>query len=747
MTTSATMELPSGDVPSTRQTVEFALEGMACAACAARVERQINKIPGVEATVNFAAERAHVRFAPGAVDVGQLIDTVRKTGFTATVSTHATREAEKARQAAIRKEEKRRFLIAALLTLPLIAQMPFMFTGDGHHVDILPRWLQLVLATPVQFWIGWRFYRGGFSALRGGTGNMDVLVALGTSMAWGYSAVVTLAGLSRYHVYFEASASVVTLVLLGKLLEANAKAKTAAAIDSLARLQPRMAFVEREGKLIETPVAELIPGDIFVVRAGEAVPVDGEVIAGDSHVSEAMLTGEAMPVAKKAGGKVYAATVNGDGLLRCRATGVGTHTLLAGIVRLVGEAQGSKAQIQRLADKIAAFFVPVVVVVALLTFAGWWFFAKDFTNALVNAVAVLVIACPCALGLATPTAIMVGTGRGARSGILIRNAQALEIAEKIDTLAVDKTGTLTTGTPAVIAVLPLRAGMSEADILARAACLEQASTHPLAAAILAFARERGLALAPLADGAQTVPGCGVHGAAEGIETRVGSLVWLESLGFALPEIPPQLAGQSVVALAENHEVLGLIGIADPLRTSSRLAISRLTSLGVEVVMLTGDNADTAAIIAREAGIARIEANVLPGGKAAAIEALKASGKRVGMAGDGINDAPALAAADVSFAMGAGSDIAMQAADITLMKNDLSGVAEAVALSRATLAKIRQNLFWAFIYNILGIPAAALGFLNPVVAGAAMALSSVSVVSNSLLLRKLKIEDRRQRTER
>ncbi|MDR1228794.1 MAG: heavy metal translocating P-type ATPase [Azoarcus sp.] len=729
--------LPSGDVAAARQTVEFALEGMACAACAARVERQINKLPGVEATVNFAAERAHIRFVPGETSIEQLIDTVKKTGFTATVSTYDTREAEKERRAAASQKEKRRFLVAALLTLPLVAQMPFMFAGEGQHADILPRWLQLILATPVQFWIGWRFYRGGFSALRGGSGNMDVLVALGTSMAWGYSAAVTLAGLSHYHVYFEASASIITLVLLGKRLESSAKAKTAAAIESLARLQPQTARIERKGELIETPVAELIPGDIFVVRAGEAVPVDGEVLSGNSHINEAMLTGEAMPVAKKTGGQVYAATVNGDGLLRCRATGVGVHTLLAGIVRLVGEAQGSKAEIQRLADRAAAFFVPAVGGIALSTFIGWWLLAGNFTAALVNAVAVLVIACPCALGLATPTAIMVGTGRGARAGILIRNAQALELAEKIETLAVDKTGTLTTGTPTVVAVFPARASVSEADILIRAASLEQTSTHPLAAAILTAASERGLSLPSIEDEAQTTPGCGVHGLVDGVRTHAGSLSWFKTLGFAVPETPPQLAGQSIVALAANGETLGLIGIADPLRESSRQAVSRLTRLGVEVVMLTGDNPGTAAAIAREAGIVHFKADVLPGGKAAAIETLKASGKRVGMAGDGINDAPALAAADVGFAMGAGSDIAMQTADITLMRNDLEGVADAIALSRATLAKIRQNLFWAFVYNILGIPAAALGFLNPVVAGAAMALSSVSVVSNSLLLRPRK----------
>ncbi|MDR3324295.1 MAG: heavy metal translocating P-type ATPase, partial [Zoogloeaceae bacterium] len=379
-----------------RQTVEFALEGMSCAACAARIERQLNKQTGVEAAVNFAAERAYVRFAPEETDVERLIATVKKTGFVATVSTPDTRDEEKQRHAALRKKEQRRFWIAVALTLPLVAQMPVMFSGGDHH-DILPRWLQFALSTPVQFWIGWRFYAGGFSAIRGGAGNMDVLVALGTTMAWVYSTAVTFAGfvdshVAHYHVYFEASATVITLVLLGKLLEARAKSSTAAAIESLARLQPQTARIERDGELVAVAVSALIPGDIFVIRAGEALPVDGEVLSGLSHVDEAMLTGEAMPVAKQTGDKVFAATVNGDGLLRCRATGVGAHTLLSGIIRLVEEAQGSKAAVQRLADRVAAVFVPVVVSIALLTFAGWWGFAGDFTAALINAVAVLVIA-------------------------------------------------------------------------------------------------------------------------------------------------------------------------------------------------------------------------------------------------------------------------------------------------------------------------------------------------------------------
>jgi len=616
--------------------------------------------------------------------------------------------------------------------------MLFMFgSGANAHADVLPRWLQLALATPVQFWIGWRFYVGGFRAIRGGSGNMDVLVALGTTMAWVFSTVVTVFDLHQ-HVYFEASATVITLVLMGKILEARAKARTSAAIEELMKLQPQTAHVEREGQLVEVPVGTLIPGDIFVVRAGEAVPVDGEVIEGSSSLSEAMLTGESLPVAKSAGDKVYAATVNGDGLLRCRATGVGTHTLLAGIIRLVEQAQGSKAPVQRLADRISAIFVPVVTVIALLTFAAWWWFGGDFTTALVNAVAVLVIACPCALGLATPTAIMVGTGQGAKAGVLIRNAQALELAEKIAVLAVDKTGTLTEGRPAVTDFFPV-GGIEARELLRIAASLEQASTHPLAAAIIARARADGLELTMPQD-VETTAGRGLAGIVDERRFMAGSPDWLAAQGILPPESQPwRDAALSVVAVAGDGRWLGAIGVADPLRESSRQAVARLQRLGVEVVMLTGDNAATAAAIAGAAGVARFEANVLPGDKAAAVQKLKADGRRVGMAGDGINDAPALAAADVSFAMGAGSDVAMEAADITLMRNDLKGVADAIALSRATLAKIRQNLFWALIYNVLGIPAAALGLLNPVIAGAAMAMSSVSVVSNSLLLKRWRAE--------
>ncbi len=719
-------------------TVEIAVGGMTCAACATRIEKQLNKLPGVEAAVNLAAERAHVRFVPDLANVEAILATVVKTGFTATVSTADTHADEKARKLATYQAEVRRFWISAALTLPLVGQMLFMFGGGADaHADVLPRWLQFLLATPVQFWIGWRFYVGGFNAIRGGAGNMDVLVALGTSMAWGYSALVMVLGLHQ-HVYFEASATVITLVLLGKILEARAKAKTSAAIEALVKLQPRTARVERDGQLIEVPVASLIPGDRFVVRPGESVPVDGEVIEGVSSADEAMLTGESLPVAKGVGAPVFAATMNGDGLLRCRATGVGSHTLLAGIIRLVEQAQGSKAPVQRLADRIAAIFVPVVSAIALLTFIAWWWLGGDFTTALVNAVAVLVIACPCALGLATPTAIMVGTGQGARAGVLIRNAQALELAEKLQVLAVDKTGTLTEGRPTVTDLLPVSGG-DAAELLRLAASLEQGSTHPLAAAIVNRAKADGLALA-LPASVVSVAGKGMTGEVDGRAVAVGSPTWMVEQGIAPPELGAlPAAGRSVVAVAVDGRAIGLVGVADPLRRSSREAVARLRRLGVEVVMLTGDNPQTAAVIAREAGVDRYEAEVRPEGKAEAIARLKQGGRRVGMAGDGINDAPALAAADVSFAMGAGANVAMEAADITLMRNDLNGVADAIHLSRATLAKIRQNLFWAFIYNVLGIPAAALGLLNPVIAGAAMAMSSVSVVSNSLLLKRWRAE--------
>ena len=712
--------------PEPGRVVEFAIGGMTCAACSARLEKVLNRQPGMQANVNLAAERARVRLL-GAADEAAVVAAVAKAGFSAAVVDSQTREREKAEKLQVYRREIRRFWMSVILTLPLVGQMLFMFGEHGHQNE-LSRWLQLALATPVQFWIGWRFYDGAYKTLRGGGANMDVLVALGTSMAWGFSTVVTVFGLAQ-HVYFEAGAAVITLVLLGKLLEARAKARTSEAIESLIRLQPKTARIERDGQWVDMPVEALMPGDLFLVRPGESVPVDGEVVDGESSVDEAMLTGESMPVGKHAGDKVFAATANGQGALRCRATGVGEHTLLAGIIRLVGEAQGSKAPVQRLADRISAIFVPVVCAIALVTLAGWWGYSGQFAEALVNAVAVLVIACPCALGLATPTAIMVGTGQGARAGILVKNAEALERAEKITVLALDKTGTLTNGRPQLTDIVPR--SMARDEALALAAALEQNSEHPLAWAIVAAnATVDGKKVANF----KSIPGLGVEGEINGRRLRLGSPDWLE-IGADPAVIALQRAGKTVMVLADGDSVLALFAVADALRPTSKAAVRRLRERGIRVVMLTGDNAATAAAIAAEAGIDEFRAGILPGDKAAAVGELKAGGDLVAMVGDGINDAPALAAADVSFAIGAGSDAAVEAADLTLIRSDLSGVGDAIDLSAATLGKIRQNLFFAFIYNVLGIPLAALGWLNPVVAGAAMALSSVSVVSNSLLLKR------------
>ena len=732
------------------QLVELSITGMTCSACSARIEKVLNRQPGLVASVNLASERARVRFDPALADPAKIIAAIEKAGFKAAPADERSRDEEKAAKAAAYQRELRRFVIAALLTLPLVAQMAGMVTGGGHQ-EWIPRGWQMLLATPVQFWIGWRFYDGAYKALLGGGANMDVLVALGTTMAWLLSAVVTVFGLHDQHVYFEAAAAVITLVLLGKLLEARAKAKTSAAIEALIRLRPKTAWVEQDGALIELPVEQLLPGDVFVVRAGEAVPVDGEVLAGDSAVNEAMLTGESLPVEKRAGAKVFAATQNGAGVLRCRATGVGEHTVLAGIIRLVGEAQGAKAPVQRLADRISAVFVPVVCAIALVTFIGWWWAGGSFTLALINAVAVLVIACPCALGLATPTAIMVGTGQGARHGILIRNVEALEKARDLTVLALDKTGTLTRGEPQVTDFVRFTAdgGIDRCTVceapaqaaLVAALTLEHGSAHPIADAIRAFAAAQGAATALLENFCNR-PGQGVSGTVDGLPMALGRADWIASLGARVPQLQVaefERAGKTVVLLAAEEagawQVRALFAVGDTLRPEAVAAVARLKAMGIRPVMLTGDNEQTAAAIAASVGIDDFRAGVMPDGKAAAVAGLKADGQRVGMVGDGINDAPALAAADVGFAMGAGSDAALESADITLMQGDLRRLADAIELSRATLRKIRQNLFFAFIYNVLGIPAAAFGLLNPVVAGAAMAMSSVSVVTSSLLLRR------------
>ena len=692
--------------------VELDVEGMTCAACAARIEKNLNRLDGVEASVNLATERATVRFEPQALGVEELIQRVRDSGYDARVA----REGELRDHSAEHRRARNDFVIAALLSFPFLLEMSAMFVG-GH--GLLPGWLQLALATPVQFWSGARFYRGAWKALRGGAANMDVLVALGTSVAYGFSVFVFLTGIEE-HLYFEAAAVVITLVLLGKYLEARAKAKAAQSLESLIRLQPKTAYVEKQGKLVEIDVAALQPGDEFVVRPGDAIAVDGRVVEGDSAVNESMLTGESMPVEKHPGATVFAGTLNGEGALKCAATGTGKATVLAGIIRLVAAAQGSKPPVQRLVDKVSGVFVPVVLAVSVITFVAWGLLAA-WDSAFIPAVSVLVIACPCALGLATPTALMVGVGRAARAGVLIRNAEALEGAEKLDTLVFDKTGTLTRGEPEVSEVL----ANNPEELLRIAASLEAKSEHPLARAIV---KKASGALVAVKD-FQSHGGRGVSGNIDGVAAKLGSPAFLGE-----KQVIP---GKTVVGVKYGGRLLGWIALADELRPTSAAAVARLAAMGIEPVMISGDNEDTVRLVAGQLGIRRWKAGVLPHEKALEIDELRKQKRRVGMAGDGVNDAPALAKADVSFALASGSGASLDVADITLMKNDLAGIADAIALSRATLSKIRQNLFFAFVYNVLGIPLAALGMLNPVIAGAAMALSSVSVVSNSLLLNRWK----------
>jgi Cu+-exporting ATPase len=696
------------------QSLDLNIAGMTCAACSSRLERVLNTLPGVEARVNLATEKTRVRYQPGLADEAALLAAVARAGFTATPASEEQRTQEKARKAAEYRREVRVFAFSALLTLPLLLQMIVML-GGGQQTPMLPGWAQWLLATPVQFWAGWRFYDGAWKSLRGGGANMDVLVALGTSAAYFFS-LFTLFLVPGGHLYFEASAAVVTLVRLGKLLEVRAKSRTSTAIEQLIGLQPRSARVERNGEFVEAEISSLRPGDRVQVRAGERVPVDGVVDDGRSGVDESLLTGESLPVAKTVGAHVFSGTQNLDGLLTIRAEGVGTHTQLMEIVRLTEAAQGSKAPIQKLADRISGIFVPAIIGLALLTLAGWWLITGSFSQSLIPAVAVLVIACPCALGLATPTAVMVGLGRGAQLGILVRAAEVLERAERVDVLALDKTGTLTEGKPVLIAMEP-----DSDQWLRLAAALEQGSSHPLARAVLEAAGKRGIAVPPV-ESFENIPGAGVQGTVEGRHLRLAAG-------------QNQGATATWVTLSEGDRPLCQFAFADRIRATSAAAIARLKAAGIRTVMLTGDNEATAAAIAREAGLDDWQAGVKPGDKAAAVAALKAEGRVVAMAGDGINDAPALASADIGFAMSSGADIAMEAADITLMHNDLNAVVDAVELSRAVMRKIRQNLFFAFVYNVLALPLAALGYLNPVIAGAAMALSSVSVVTNSLQLKR------------
>ena len=721
-------------------TVQLPIEGMTCASCVGRVEKALRRVPGVlEATVNLASEQATVTLAAGAA-ADALTAAVKRAGYGVGAPVGS------AEAPAPWFGEGRRVVLAALLSAPLVLPMLAMpFLPEGVHAMPPAVW-QWLLATPVQFWLGARFYRAGWGALRAGTGNMDLLVSLGTSAAYGLS-VYTMAASSGHHapeLYFEGSAVVITLVLLGKWLEARARRQTTAAIRALQALRPDTAVVRRDGADLTLPLAQVVSGDVVVVKPGERLPVDGVVVEGASHVDESLITGESLPVARGPGEAVTGGAVNGEGLLLLRATTVGAESVLARIVRLVETAQGRKAPIQRLVDQVSAVFVPVVLGVALVTLLGWGFGVQDWHAAVLHAVAVLVIACPCALGLATPAAIMAGTGVAAQRGILIKDAQALELAHAVKVVAWDKTGTLTVGKPRLVQA-EATAGDRDA-LLRQAAALQAGSTHPLALAVLDAAQ--GLA-APTASGLHAVPGRGVAGTLAGTEWRLGSARWMQEIGIDLSACAPAVAasqalGHTVSYLARmdaEPRLIGWLAFGDSAKPGAAEGIRRLAAMGVRSVLLSGDNAGAARHLGASLGLVDIRAEVLPQDKARIVGELKAAGavagERVAMVGDGINDAPALAAADVGVAMGTGTDVAMHAAGITLMRGDPALVADAIDISRRTHAKIRQNLFWAFVFNGVGIPLAALGHLSPVIAGGAMAMSSFAVVSNALLLRRWK----------
>ncbi|MFN8989035.1 MAG: heavy metal translocating P-type ATPase [Betaproteobacteria bacterium] len=717
------------------------IEGMTCASCVSRVEKALLRVPGVtSASVNLATEQAEV-VAPG-VAPEQLSGAVTAAGYGATLVVEDAAASPAMQEAASRSRLPPWWPVALAAALSLPLALPMAGALFGRHW-MLPGWAQFALASPVQFWLGARFYRAGWKALRAGAGNMDLLVALGTSAAFGLSTWHLLADRAGMpHLYFESAAVVITLVLLGKWLEARAKRQATEAIRALQALRPERARVRREGGEAEVPAGSVRPGEIVVVRPGERMPVDGVVVEGASHADESLITGESLPVAKHPGDPVTGGSVNAEGVLAVRTTTVGAESTLARIARLVESAQARKAPIQRLVDRVAEVFVPVVVVLAVATLLGWGLVMGRWEEGLLNAVAVLVIACPCALGLATPAAIMAGTGVAARHGILIKDAEALENAHAVNTVAFDKTGTLTRGRPELVAAEAAAAAITQAELLALAAALQQGSEHPLAQATLDAAAQRGVA-APLAQAVHAVPGRGVAGTVGGRTLMLGSErvvheAGLDEGGLSARAAQLRAEGRTVSWLVEAGtppRVLGLLAFGDALRDTAREAIALLAAQGVTCVMVTGDNRGSAEAVAAQLGITEVRAQVLPGDKAAVVEALRKQGRHVAMVGDGINDAPALAAADVGIALGSGTDAAMQAAGITLMRPDPRLVADAIAISRRTRAKIRQNLFWAFAYNVVGIPLAAFGLLNPVIAGAAMAASSVSVVGNALWLRR------------
>ncbi|MBW4466289.1 MAG: heavy metal translocating P-type ATPase [Pegethrix bostrychoides GSE-TBD4-15B] len=746
------------------KTESLKLRGMSCASCANNIEQSIQSVPGVQqCSVNFGAEQATVTYDAAKTDIATIQQAVDAAGYSAQPMQDdvLAPEADSERQA--RQVEQRKLtrkvwvscIISAVLvigSLPMMAGLPLPFIPMWLHDP----WLQLVLTTPVLFWGGSDFFVNAWKALKRHTSTMDTLVALGTGTAYFYSLFPTVApgwftaqGL-RPDVYYEPAAVIVALILLGRLLENRARGQTSEAIRKLMGLQARTARVIRDGREVDIPIAEVMLGDIILVRPGEKVPVDGEIIDGASTIDEAMVTGESLPVQKQAGDEVIGATINKTGSFKFRSTRVGKDTFLAQMVQLVQQAQGSKAPIQRLADQVTGWFVPAVIAIAILTFVIWYNLMGNVTMALITTVGVLIIACPCALGLATPTSIMVGTGKGAENGILIKGAESLEQAHRIQTIVLDKTGTITQGKPTVTDLMTVRgtADSNEIRLLSLAAAIERNSEHPLAEAVVQYGQTQGAGSLE-AKNFEAVTGSGVQGTVAGQQVQIGTLRWMNELRLETAALQSQAKrleylGKTVVWMAVDGEIEAIMGISDAVKPSSAAAIRALQKLGLEVVMLTGDNQRTAAVIAREVGIRRVLAEVRPDQKAATVAQLQAEGKVVAMVGDGINDAPALAQADVGMAIGTGTDVAIAASDITLISGDLQGIVTAIQLSRATIRNIKQNLFFAFVYNVAGIPIAAgilypiFGWLlNPIIAGAAMAFSSVSVVTNALRLRNFR----------
>ncbi len=724
-----------------KQQIQIPIQGMTCASCVNRIEKSIRKNPHVESvSVNLATELASVRFRDREV-IDEVVKAIRDVGYEvgdlSQKKTPSDIHEDKLKEL---NKEKMKVFISSILTLPLV--VPMLTEMFGFQLN-LNGWIQLALATPVQFWLGYKFYLNAYKAVRAGTGNMDLLVALGTSAAYGLSVYQLLSPQNHsdhmVHYYFESSAVIITLILLGKYLEIRAKAQTTSAIRALQELRPETAWLYKENQLIQVSVESLKLGDLVMIKPGEKISVDGEITEGESEVDESLITGESLPVLKGVSDKVTGGSMNGHGLLKVKITALGSETTLSRIIRMVENAQAAKAPIQKLVDKVSSIFVPIVIVIAVLTGVVWYVLTGNLEQSLLNLVSVLIIACPCALGLATPTSLMVGTGVAAKNGILIKDAESLEVAHSLEVIAFDKTGTLTLGKPQLSSIQVFEKEKSE--VLKIAMSLQQGSEHPLAKAILQSGKDNHLSVVE-AEGIKALPGRGVEGAVGGIQYFLGSRKLMSDLRIHLDQYKTEILmleekGHTVSYLSTSDKLLAMFSFVDTIKPEAYETLKSLKKLGIEPVMLTGDNQGSAHSVAQTLGITKVRAEVLPEDKSRIVKELRDGGKRVGMVGDGINDAPALAAADVGIAMATGTDVAMQSAGITLMRGNPLLIPSAIDISKRTYSKIKQNLFWAFIYNIIGIPLAAAGLLNPMIAGAAMAFSSVSVVTNALLLKRWK----------